>query len=156
MSNSNDNRTVDELLDELSSIYKNDYVAYKSHEKPYKNIIDNVKLLRNSANSSDLNFAIQEKLNTKETFLNFEASIWGNLFIIVGLFTAIFADIIINNYEETFFSAIPKKISILIVTLIALIEIILYCTSVLGPTRRKNKKKCFYKFVYDILTHQEN
>ncbi|MDD3138484.1 MAG: hypothetical protein PHX08_05885 [Lachnospiraceae bacterium] len=140
MRNRDDIRTVDTLLEELSNIYKNDYVAYKNHKKPYKNIIDKVKSFKNSVNSSDLILAIQEKLDDKETFLNLEASIWGNLFIIIGLFTAIFAD----------------KDSIAIVIIIAPIEIFLYCISVLGCLRRKNKEKCFYKFVYNILTQKEN
>ena len=151
MAPNNNAKSVDTMLKELDDIFKSYYLGYKKHEKPYTEIMNQLKTYKNAREKANLLIAIQNKLDSKETFLNLESNIWGILFVIIGLFVTMISDLILSNYEKlAYFNKFPPHLYVAFVILIASILFLLYCLST-HPIRKKSEEKCYYKFVYDFL-----
>jgi hypothetical protein len=151
MAPNNNTKSVDTMLNELDGIFKSHYLGYKNHKEPYKEIITAVGVYKNAREKKDLLIALQNKFDSNETFLNLESSLWGGLFIIVGLFITMISDLILSNFEKLpSYNATNPEFYVAFVFLFASILIISYCLSI-RHISKKSKKKCYYKFVYDIL-----
>lgn len=148
-------KTVDELLKDLDNIFRTYYLKHKKNYNPYTKVLKELKQFRYIKNRDDLLFCLENKIESKETFLNFESNSWGSIFIICGLFITIGSDMILNNYNDSPFEKIPKIYFISIILFFILIEILLYIKYILGPARKKSKEKSFYKLAYEIIK-QEN
>ncbi len=145
------NKTIDEILKELDILFKSHYLGYKKYQEPYKQIICQLKLYKNTHEKKDLLIVLQQKIDSKETFLSLESNIWGILFTISGIFIAMISDIILSNYDIlNHFNNIPAHFYVIFVIFVAMSLVILYCLSI-KTIREKSKKKCFYKFVYNFL-----
>lgn len=150
-SNSNDN-SIDTMLYELDKIFKFYYLGYKNHEEPYEKIIKKIKKYKNTSKCEDLLIAIQNKIDSKETFLNLELNMWGILFVIIGVFVTIVSNLILNNYDKlNFLNQISSDFYVAFTIIFVMILIILHCFSIKSITER-NKKNVSIKW-YIIFYH---
>lgn len=151
MAPNNNLKSVDTMLKELDTIFKSHYLGYKKHQEPYTEIMNQLKTYKNAHEKENLLIAIQNKFDSKETFLNLESNIWGILFVIIGLFVTMISDLILSNYDKLdYFNIFPPHFYVAFVILIASVLFLLYCLST-HSIRKKSKAKCYYKFVYDFL-----
>ena len=138
MTNSND-KTIDKILEELNILFEKYWLHPKHYMEPYTELMDKLKLYNNLSNKQDLLIVLQSKIDSKETSLNSEQTLWTTLFAIVGFFTTLAA-----NHKEY----------LLLALLFIAIETILYCCAFDKTLKKKAKKKCFYKFVYNYLSQE--
>lgn len=151
MAPNNNTKSIDTMLKELDDIFISHYLGCEDRNEPYKEIISAVGVFKNAREKDDLLIAIQNKFDSKETFLNLESNLWGTLFIIIGLFVTMCSDLILSNYEKLpFFNSLPTIVYALFAIIVTSTLILLFCHSI-GSSKRKSREKCYYKFVYDIL-----
>ena len=153
MANNQKIKSVDDIMKELDFIFKINYLGYKKINKPYKEILQKLKGYRGRSNSEDILYAIQDKIEGQETFMNLESNLWGSIFIILGLSITVVTDVILSNYEVIpILNEIPRLHLIGGFVAFIALEVVLYCISIMGHARRKNKEKCYYKLAYSILS----
>lgn len=156
MGTNQNNKTVDIMLKELDEIFNKHYLKSKKNDKKYTIIINKIKKFKTAEKKQDLLYALEDQINLKKNFLSLESNIWINIFVILGLVTTVISDIVISNYNDIKQWPFISKSSIIDVTIIlVLIYTSLYLCSIIKYGSKKNKKKCFYKFVYKVLRNEQ-
>ena len=149
------NTPIDTVLDEIDKLFKTHYLGYKDHNKHYEELITEIEKFKNNISKKKILISINEKINELEIVSNHETNIWGILFVIVGLFISILTYVYLDNYNLLLESIkLPLNFFVCLVMFFVIglfVVMILYCLSI-NPNTRKLKKKCYYKFVYDILS----
>lgn len=140
------NKSIDEILKELDEIFKLDYS--KKGNTSYEEIISKIEKYKKVHEYQNLLIAVQNQIDSRETFLNLELTIWPPLFTCINLL------ITINNcYNKS--SSVLQNIDSIVLIISSLILIISYCIYVKKFAPPLFRKKCFYKMVYNILKSEK-
>lgn len=140
MASNPNNKTVDEMLKELDILFESHYLGCKKYHNPYQQIICKLTPYRRAHKKDDLLIVLQQKIDSKETFLNLESNIWTALFTIINIFITI---ININNHNILdYLNNNSAYFYVIFIIFVAIILVILYCLST-KPIRKKSKKNVF-------------
>ncbi len=145
--------SIDYIINELEKIYIEQYKPNKTTKKLYEQIINYVSKIINIECKNDVLYAVHDIINSNSTFRNVESITWVNIFVILGLFTTIISDIVIENYSKlknilTFITEV-QLIGMFIIFFA--IEVILFCYYYFRNIE-SNRKRCFYELVLKIIT----
>lgn len=137
------NKTIDDVLKDLDTIFKDNYLGYKKYATPYKELTEKVESLKNVRCKSGVLCALENKINSQEDFIELATNIWNTLFVCIELLLTIITSISINIYDN-------PNLVLSILGIITTLLIILYCLAT-KSLRKKTKEKNFFKYVEELL-----
>lgn len=152
MAKNKNTKEVDKILEELDEMFEQYYLKYRSIDQPYSTIISKVKIYKNARMRKELMYSIKNKIDSNEAFMSLDFKFWSSLFGILGIIIPLTSNLVLKYIS---LSNIAKLYIVVGIIVLVLIEVILYVFFILIESRKKSKKSCFYKFVYDILNDEE-
>lgn len=166
MANDQDDKTVDRMIEELDDIFIKDYLKckkdttwvgkiinkgkrHKRIDNSYRNMITKIEEYKNQNELKELLYVIETEMNLIEVDVNSENELGKNIFVVFAILITIIVNLIFNNCSDNSYIDIKLDTARLVLAGFAGILISRICTW--WGIKGKNKEKCFYKFVYDIL-----